>query len=622
MKQVSDNGINILYVETNEIKLLDIPRVLDEMGYHVFRATFEMKIQGFEQKVCRKITAAIDNFVIHCVISYDFIPTIAEACMETGIPYIAWVYDAPQKELYTHYALYPCNYIFAFDKEQVCRLQNIGIRQVYHMPLAVHVNKINMVLETMEKNREFRYVDDISFIGQLYKVENEDVLFAHMDKKIVDELSSNIDDCFMKWNKNIRMHGLMSEKCIQYFEELENHKVKKMYPYMEEGFYYEAAFLSRVVANRERVAILNGLAEKYNVHLYTNDTNTTQLSKHVKVSDGLSYDVLTKIYKESKINLNITLHCIETGIPQRVFDIMAAGGFLLTNYQEEIEEFFVPGEDLVVYHDEQELMELVAYYLEHEGERERIAQNGQTKVLANHGYHIKLKKAFEVVMNAEKDREETYIILQSKELRKQANDLLAQKNQQAYEKLFHLIADKKYEVVIEKFTDLEILHEMVRCWNKEKKMGIQCIFEDIESLEQAENKYNKLKHGLWRIEQGLSYNSCKDAIDFMRKNAVSKFFIAWIISSKLQDREETLIKLADLFAKENILEAIELLSYGIFLVGEDEQLLLQKANYYMELNLWTEALQTLIRIDQPDLEICEIINELSNILGYECRKYE
>lgn len=615
MKLASDNGIHILYAETNEIKLLDIPRVLDEMGYDVFHANFEMNAQKFEEKVCRKVIAAIDKFVIHCVISYDFIPTLAEACMETGIPYMAWVYDTPQKELYTHYALYPSNYIFAFDREQVRRLQEIGIPHVYHMPLAVHVNKVKMVLDTMEKNREFCYIDDVSFVGQLYKIENEEALFVHMDKNITKQLSANIDACFMKWNKSIRMHGLMSEECVQYFGELENHKVKKAYPYMEEGFYYEAAFLSRAVANRERVYILNKLAEKYKVHLYTNDKNTTQLSERVKIDDGLSYDVLTKVYKESKINLNVTLHCIETGIPQRVFDIMAAGGFLLTNYQEEIEEFFVPGEDLAVYHNEQELEELVEYYLNHEAEREQIAKNGQKKVLDNHGYHIKLTKAFQKIMEIEANREETYITLQSKELRRLANDLLAKKEHVAYEELYRLVADKKYEVVIKKFTDLGTLREMVECWKREVELGKPCIFADIDNLQQAEHKYQKVKHGLWRIEQGLTYESCMAAVAFMRQDSISKFFVAWVIFANLQEREETFIRLAEFFAEENISEAIELLSYGIFLVSEDDQLLLQKANYCMELSLWKQALETLQKVKEPTVEICEVINELSSFLG-------
>ena len=611
MKQVNDNQVRILYVETNEIKLLDIPRVLDEMGYAVFQASFEMKAQEFEQRVCKKVMSAIDKFIIHCVISYDFIPTIAEACMETGIPYIAWVYDTPQKELYTHYALYPCNYIFAFDREQVRRLQEIGIQHVYHMPLAVHVNKVKMVLDILQKKGQRSYRNDISFIGQLYKTENEESLLKHMGEELARQLYENIDACFMKWDENIRMHGLMSETCVQYFGELEKHKVEKEYPYMSEQFYYEAAFLSRAVANRERVYILNKLAEKYDVHFYTKDTNTTQLSNRVKIEQGMTYDVLTQVYQISKINLNITLHCIETGIPQRVFDVMAAGGFLLSNYQQELEELFVPGEDLVVYHNEQELEELVEYYLTHEEERERIARNGQKKVLREHGYDLKLRRAFECVMEFEKDREESYIILQSRELREHVDRLLAKKEKQAYEELYDLIEDKKYEVAIRKYSDLSTLCEMLECWKSECKMGKSCIFDDVNSLKEAEQKYLEVQHGLWRIEQGLSYERCIEVVERIRCDSISKFFVCWVIFTNFQERESTYVKLSDLLAEYNILESIELLNYGLLFLRGSTQMLIQKANLLMQLNMWKDALETLRVIE-------EILCDLECILGGEC----
>ena len=38
------------------------------------------------------------------------------------------------------------------------------------------------------------------------------------------------------------------------------------------------------------------------------------------------------MFANSKVNLNITLRNIKTGIPLRALDIMGAGGFLLTNY--------------------------------------------------------------------------------------------------------------------------------------------------------------------------------------------------------------------------------------------------------------------------------------------------
>jgi spore maturation protein CgeB len=83
-----------------------------------------------------------------------------------------------------------------------------------------------------------------------------------------------------------------------------------------------------------------------------------------------------KVFNLSKINLNITLPSIETGIPQRIFDILGAGGFVMTNYQEELEDYFTPGVDLETYKDIPELIAKCRYYLTHEDARLNIAYNG------------------------------------------------------------------------------------------------------------------------------------------------------------------------------------------------------------------------------------------------------
>lgn len=74
------------------------------------------------------------------------------------------------------------------------------------------------------------------------------------------------------------------------------------------------------------------------------------------------------------------MRSIETGIPQRVFDIMGVGGFVLSNYQEELEELFVPDREIVLFRDVPELLKKAEYYLNHEEERIRIAINGYKKV--------------------------------------------------------------------------------------------------------------------------------------------------------------------------------------------------------------------------------------------------
>ena len=103
------------------------------------------------------------------------------------------------------------------------------------------------------------------------------------------------------------------------------------------------------------------------------------------------YKQMPSAFHNAKINLNISLKVIQSGIPLRVFDVLGCGGFLITNYQHEIAECFENGRELVIYEDIPDLIVKVNYYLTHENERLRIAQNGYEKVKSEYTFEKRMK---------------------------------------------------------------------------------------------------------------------------------------------------------------------------------------------------------------------------------------
>ena len=69
------------------------------------------------------------------------------------------------------------------------------------------------------------------------------------------------------------------------------------------------------------------------------------------------------VFNKSTINLNPTSKPIRSGIPLRIFDLLACGGFVLSNYQSDLLNDFVPGEELDIYSSIEELEEKIEYYL-------------------------------------------------------------------------------------------------------------------------------------------------------------------------------------------------------------------------------------------------------------------
>jgi spore maturation protein CgeB len=106
---------------------------------------------------------------------------------------------------------------------------------------------------------------------------------------------------------------------------------------------------------------------------------------------------LAKIYNSSKINLNITLRSIKSGIPLRCMEIMSCGGFLLTNFQSDFLKHFVAGEDFVYFESNDDMLQKIEYYLTHEKERTSIAESGYQKVIKNHSYETIFQQIFNII---------------------------------------------------------------------------------------------------------------------------------------------------------------------------------------------------------------------------------
>lgn len=102
------------------------------------------------------------------------------------------------------------------------------------------------------------------------------------------------------------------------------------------------------------------------------------------------YEELPVFYPSTRINFNCTSQQMKGAVNQRVFDVPVCGGFLLTDHRRQLEDLFEPGREMVCYHDEDEIADLVRYYLAHDAERARIVEAGRARILAEHTYDLRL----------------------------------------------------------------------------------------------------------------------------------------------------------------------------------------------------------------------------------------
>jgi len=105
---------------------------------------------------------------------------------------------------------------------------------------------------------------------------------------------------------------------------------------------------------------------------------------------------LAKIYNSSKINLNITLQGI-TSINYRVFEVLASGGFLITDERKDLNELFEVSKHLETYKNVPDLIDKIDFYLKNPNIAQKIAQLGKFEVIENHTFSARAKSILEKI---------------------------------------------------------------------------------------------------------------------------------------------------------------------------------------------------------------------------------
>ncbi len=90
----------------------------------------------------------------------------------------------------------------------------------------------------------------------------------------------------------------------------------------------------------------------------------------------------------------------------RLFEATGAGTLLITDFKDNLHEFFEIGKEIVVFHNAEECSALVNYYLAHPDEAAQIAMAGQMRTLKDHTYKVRMTKTGEILARHLRNYEE------------------------------------------------------------------------------------------------------------------------------------------------------------------------------------------------------------------------
>ena len=384
--------MKILYIRT-EGSVTDFYHALQELHIHTItlfdQYCFDpnhMNEQGYQE-----LSKHINSNYYDAIISLLYFPKIAELCHSKGMYYISWVYDSPQVGLFDSSIFYDTNHIFIFDSYECQKLKEFGAKNVYYLPLAANINRIQSISISDYDVRNFSA--DISFVGSLYENNAYNRFYPYIPDTHIQEWKSYLNASSCNWGKIREWPKISTESTNFLCSNLPPENINHFQMNLPE--FFGVSLLSQKLAEIERVTVLHTCASITQTVLYSGSA-CPEIPNLIRKGRVDYYTEMSKIFHLSRINLNVTLPSIVCGAPQRVFDIMACGGFVLTNYQTDLEELFQIGKDIETFASLEELTDKILFYLSHEHLRVKIALTGFSTVTNEYSFSKQIQKMLKI----------------------------------------------------------------------------------------------------------------------------------------------------------------------------------------------------------------------------------
>lgn len=397
--------MEMLFYRYGSICEPDLISVFTGFGLKVETMEIEMHNKSLpaSERIAR-LSECIGTHTFSFVFTINFFPSISDLCEIYKLPYICWTVDSPVMELFSKSIKNQCNKVFVFDKTQYRTLMEYNPGGIFHLPLATNVNRQDAVIRQITDDDCRRFGGDISFVGSLY-AEKDPYLLTLNNRPELDSHTKGFVDGVIAAQSQVYGFNFMESALTPEIISIFKKRIPSLYPKEEnlimntDRYVTAHQIIGMHAAYVERIQAFQKLAQSFTVDLYTqSDASILASEKNIRQKGSVrTLTEMPKVFHLSKINLNITIRPIQSGLSLRIWDVLGCGGFLITNYQEELPDYFTPGVDLETFADLDELADKCRYYLSHEDIRLKIAQSGYKKVKDFHTYEKRVAELIRIV---------------------------------------------------------------------------------------------------------------------------------------------------------------------------------------------------------------------------------
>lgn len=327
-------------------------------------------------RLCTELVEFLPDFVF-CInhIGFDKSGWLTALLREACLPAAVWYVDHPDFII----RAYPVNVsewvaVFVWDKNYLDNLRQLGFHLVTYLPLAADTQ-----------------------LFRPYRHPPVDRFGTHAAAFVGNTWSARVDQQLARYGSRPALRAYIEAAAVN-FRWSSHYQAKEdlaeVYPgYRDlpvaEQVDLEAAVLW-LASQWDRVERVSALVPA-GLKVFGDPAWTRFLPDPGAYGGPLHYHrELPAFYQCVAVNLNFTSLQMKNGLNQRVFDVPAAGAFLLTDYKEALWEVFGPDE-VVTFHTLEEAREKLQFYLKYPETRRRLATRARERVLSQHTYGHRLQ---------------------------------------------------------------------------------------------------------------------------------------------------------------------------------------------------------------------------------------
>lgn len=300
------------------------------------------------------------------------------------LPLASWFVDNPHLILHLYEKLVsPWTTLFTWDADNIESLRAMGFTHVFHLPLGTDPRRFH---PRTTSHVPADWKTPLSFVGNsmIYKV-GARLKAGRLSRPLL-----------RTFRETATRFGTSEDRSVRTFL---RHTAPELFtayealPSNESRLAYETA-ITWEATRQYRAACIAPLLPFS--PLIVGDPGWRIIFKNTPHPPRLHselnyYEELPTFYPCSDINFNCTSKQMKGAVNQRVFDVPAAGAFVLTDWREQLDTLFEPGTEIICYHTPEEVPELVDRYLARPDERTRITQAARRRVLAEHTWEHRLQ---------------------------------------------------------------------------------------------------------------------------------------------------------------------------------------------------------------------------------------